>query len=111
MAEFIQLNKPIEPKPASQKREQHHLPPPAKKIRHEEKIYKAKKMNGGAEQQIHSSKAKSKKDREKEKKKYKLATTENHLSVKKENGEVTSPQKGKDFTLSYQYLYVLDTAL
>ncbi|KAI7792211.1 lysine-specific demethylase RSBN1L-like [Triplophysa rosa] len=93
MAEFIQLNKPTEPKPASQKREQHHHPPPAKKIRHEEKIFKAKKMNGGAEQQIHSNKAKSKKDREKEKKKYKLATTENHLSVKKENGEVKSPQK------------------
>lgn len=117
MAEFIQLNKPTEPKPASQNREHHHHPhpppPPAKKIRHEEKIFKAKKMNGGAEQQIHSNKPKSKKakterdrdrekererekdrEREKQKKNYKLPA-ENHLGVKKENGELKLPQRGK----------------
>ncbi|XP_016405824.1 round spermatid basic protein 1-like protein [Sinocyclocheilus rhinocerous] len=107
MAEFIQLNKPTEPKPASQNREHHHHPPPAKKIRHEEKIFKAKKMNGGTEQQNYSSKPKNKKtktekdrerekekgkDREKERKKHKLAA-ENHLSVKKENGELKLLQK------------------
>ncbi|KAK9975471.1 hypothetical protein ABG768_020727 [Culter alburnus] len=113
MAEFIQLNKPTEPKPASQNREHHHHPPPAKKIRQEEKIFKAKKMNGGAEQQNYSSKPKNKKtktekdrdrekdrerekekgkDREKERKKHKLAA-ENHLSVKKENGELKLSQK------------------
>ncbi|RXN14255.1 round spermatid basic 1 [Labeo rohita] len=116
MAEFIQLNKPTEPKPASQNREHHHHPPPAKKIRHEEKIFKAKKMNGGTEQQNYSSKPKNKKtktekdrdrekererekekekgkEREKERKKHKLAA-ENHLSVKKENGELKLSQKG-----------------
>ncbi|XP_050964079.1 lysine-specific demethylase RSBN1L [Labeo rohita] len=115
MAEFIQLNKPTEPKPASQNREHHHHPPPAKKIRHEEKIFKAKKMNGGTEQQNYSSKPKNKKtktekdrdrekererekekekgkEREKERKKHKLAA-ENHLSVKKENGELKLSQK------------------
>ncbi|KAL1275596.1 hypothetical protein QQF64_035219, partial [Cirrhinus molitorella] len=115
MAEFIQLNKPTEPKPASQNREHHHHPPPAKKIRHEEKIFKAKKMNGGTEQQNYSSKPKNKKtktekdrdrekdrerekekekgkEREKERKKHKL-TAENHLSVKKENGELKLSQK------------------
>lgn len=116
MAEFIQLNKPTEPKPASQNREHHHHPPPAKKIRQEEKIFKAKKMNGGAEQQNYSSKPKNKKtktekdrdrekdrerekekgkEREKERKKHKLAA-ENHLSVKKENGELKLSQKGID---------------
>ncbi|XP_052441365.1 lysine-specific demethylase RSBN1L-like isoform X2 [Carassius gibelio] len=107
MAEFIQLNKPTEPKPASQNREHHHHPPPAKKIRHEEKIFKAKKMNGGTEEQNYSSKLKNKKpkiekerdrekekgkEREKEKKKHKPAA-ENHLSVKKENGELKLSQK------------------
>ncbi len=74
MADFIQLNKPTEPKPASQNREHHPHPPPAKKIRHEEKVFKAKKMNGDTEQQDYSSKPKNKKtktekdrDREKEK--------------------------------------------
>ncbi|XP_077100144.1 uncharacterized protein LOC143751429 [Siphateles boraxobius] len=108
MAEFIQLNKPTEPKPPSQNREHHHHhPPPAKKIRQEEKIFKAKKMNGGTEQQNYSSKPKNKKpktekdrdrekekgkEREKERKKHKLAA-ENHLSVKKENGELKLSQK------------------
>ncbi|KAG1937576.1 lysine-specific demethylase RSBN1L-like [Pimephales promelas] len=107
MAEFIQLNKPTEPKPASQNREHHHHPPPAKKIRQEEKIFKAKKMNGGTEQQNYSSKPKNMKtktekdrdrekekgkEREKERKKHKLAA-ENHLSVKKENGELKLSQK------------------
>uniref|UniRef100_A0A8C2CH98 Round spermatid basic protein 1-like n=1 Tax=Cyprinus carpio TaxID=7962 RepID=A0A8C2CH98_CYPCA len=107
MAEFIQLNKPTEPKPASQNREHHHHPPPAKKIRHEEKIFKAKKMNGGTEQQNYSSKPKNKKtktekdrdrekekgkEREKEKNKHKVAA-ENHLGVKKENGELKLSQK------------------
>ncbi len=106
MAEFIQLNKPTEPKPASQNREHHPHPhpSPAKKIRHEEKVFKAKKMNGDTEQQNYSSKPKNKKtktekDREKEKgkekerKKHKLAA-ENPLSVKKENGELKLSQKG-----------------
>ncbi|XP_067283624.1 lysine-specific demethylase RSBN1L-like [Pseudorasbora parva] len=107
MAEFIQLNKPIEPKPASQNREHHHHPPPAKKIRQEEKIFKVKKMNGGTEQENYSSKPKNKKtktekdrdrekdrerEREKERKKHKLAA-ENHLGVKKENGELKLSQK------------------
>lgn len=100
MAEFIQLNKPTEPKPASQNREHHPHPhpPPAKKIRHDEKVFKAKKMNGDTEQQNYSSKPKNKKakpekDREKERKKHKLAA-ENPLSVKKENGELKLSQKG-----------------
>ncbi|XP_043086699.1 lysine-specific demethylase RSBN1L-like isoform X2 [Puntigrus tetrazona] len=113
MAEFIQLNKPTEPKPASQNREHHPHPPPAKKIRHEDKIFKAKKMNGDAEQQNYSSKPKNKKtktekdrdrekdrerekekgkEKERERKKHKLAA-ENHLSVKKENGELKLSQK------------------
>uniref|UniRef100_A0A9J8ACI5 Round spermatid basic protein 1-like n=1 Tax=Cyprinus carpio carpio TaxID=630221 RepID=A0A9J8ACI5_CYPCA len=109
MAEFIQLNKPTEPKPASQNREHHHHPPPAKKIRHEEKIFKAKKMNGDTEQQNYSSKPKNKKTKtekdrdrekdrerekgkEKERKKHKVAA-ENHLGVKKENGELKLSQK------------------
>ncbi|XP_052409996.1 lysine-specific demethylase RSBN1L isoform X1 [Carassius gibelio] len=99
MAEFIQLNKPTEAKPAPQNREHHHHPPPAKKIRHEKKIFKTKKMNGDTEQQNYSSKPKNKKsktekerEREKERKKHKLAA-ENHLSVKKENGELKLSQK------------------
>lgn len=121
MAEFIQLNKPTEPKPASQNREHHHHPPPAKKIRQEEKIFKAKKMNGGTEQQTYSSKPKNKKtktekdrdrekekgkEREKERKKHKLAA-ENHLSVKKENGELKLSQKGIDSRFA-RALFVAD---
>ncbi len=66
MAEFIQLNKPTEPKPASQNREHHPHPhpSPAKKIRHEEKVFKAKKMNGDTEQQNYSSKPKNKKTKQ-----------------------------------------------
>ncbi|XP_016348506.1 round spermatid basic protein 1-like [Sinocyclocheilus anshuiensis] len=106
MAEFFQLNKPTEPKPASQNREHHHHPPPAKKIRHEEKIFKAKKMNGGTEQQNYSScrshardgekKREREKDREKEqekemkeKRKHKLM-----MEMKRENGEVKILEKG-----------------
>lgn len=102
MADFIQLNKPTEPKPASQNREHHPHLPPAKKIRHEEKVFKAKKMNGDTEQQDYSSKPKNKKtktekdrdrEKEKERKKHKLAA-EHRLSVKKENGELKLSQKG-----------------
>lgn len=99
MAEFIQLNKPTEAKTASQNPQ----PSPAKKIRLEEQMFTAKKINGGAEQQNYSSKPKNKKAkpekerervREKEKKKHKPA--ENHLSAKPENGELKpQPLKGR----------------
>ncbi|XP_073801896.1 tyrosine-protein phosphatase non-receptor type 12 isoform X3 [Danio rerio] len=101
MAEFIQLNKPTEAKTASQNPQ----PPPAKKIRLEEQMFTAKKINGGAEQQNYSSKPKNKKAkpekerervREKEKKKHKPA--ENHLSAKPENGEL-KPQPLKEHTV------------
>lgn len=118
MADFIQLNKPTEPKPASQNREHHPHPPPAKKIRHEEKVFKAKKMNGDTEQQDYSSKPKNKKtktekdrdrEKEKERKKHKLAA-ENHLSVKKENGELKLSQKGmaSRFAAAARALFVAD---
>lgn len=124
MADFIQLNKPTEPKPASQNREHLPHPPPAKKIRHEEKVFKAKKMNGDTEQQNYSSKPKNKKtktekdrdrekdrerEKEKERKKHKLAA-ENHLSVKKENGELKLSQKGiaSRFAAAARALFVAD---